>query len=42
MLHTRLLERSECGVPSLKKEKEDRFIARDIEFLFIEGTDKVV
>ena len=39
MLHTRLLEGNKCGKPSLKGEKKDCFIARDIKFLFIKGTN---
>ena len=35
-------EEMECRIPSLKEEKENCFITRDIESLFIEGTDNVV
>ena len=42
MLHTRLLEGSEHRMPSVKEEKENRFITRDFKSLFIEGTNNVV
>ena len=43
MLHTRLLEGSECGTPSLKEEKENCFITRDIESLYsLKGTNNVI
>ena len=40
--HTRLLEGGECRRPSMKEQKEDCFVARDIESLFIKGTNNVV
>ena len=42
VFYTRLLEGSERGTPSLKEEKENRFIARDVESLCIESTDNFV
>ena len=41
-LHTRLLEESEGGKPLLKEEKEDCFVTRDIESLFIKGTNNII
>ena len=39
VLHTGLLEKSECP---LKEGKEDRFVARDTESLFIKCTINII
>ena len=40
--YTTLSEGSEHRRPSVKKEKEDHFVARDIEFLFNKGINNII
>ena len=41
VLNTRLLEGSEHGIPSMKREKEDHFVAKDIEPLSLKVLDTI-